>query len=109
MAERVTTEFAKMGRYPGPGEILNTSELPSPNTTLVRRSGNAKGGMAEAATAKRRTQTMERGGARLHPTTVLYAQNAAEASAMERHVYRVPSAVAPREFWTKRQYGQRTQ
>jgi hypothetical protein len=75
----------------------------------VKKSGNAKGGFLESATAKHRAGIMERNGASLRPTAMLYASNAASAGSTQRNVVTVPSAIGNRDFWTKRQYGQNQQ
>src|SRR4051794_16746242 len=62
------------------------------------------GGMLEAATATHRRGIQERMGAQFAPTAVLYKQNAAEASATQRNVRIVPSAVGNRDFYLRRQY-----
>lgn len=105
MADSVTTEFTKMGQYPSGGQFVNVSGAPSPNTIRVKKGGGGTG-MLEAATAKHRANIHERLGAKLHPTATLYEANAAEASAVGRQTYRVPSRVGLGDFYTKRKYGQ---
>lgn len=82
--------------------VVNSSGAPSRNTKPVRRK-NATGGMLDAATANHRSGIQERMGAQLHPTAVLYAANAAEASNVQRNTRIVPSAVGYKDnFWAKR-------
>jgi hypothetical protein len=72
----------------------------------VPKKGNAKGGFLESATAKHRPSILERQGASLRPTAILYQANAAEAGAVQRNVVTVPSAIGNRDFYLRRQYGQ---
>jgi hypothetical protein len=72
----------------------------------VPKKNQAKGGFLEAATATHRPSIMERNGASLHPTAVLYQANAAEAGVVQRNVVTVPSALGNRDFYLRRQYRQ---
>jgi hypothetical protein len=72
----------------------------------VPKKNQAKGGFLESATAAHRPNILERNGASLHPTAVLYEANAACANDVQRNTVTVPSAVGNRDFWLKRQYGQ---
>jgi hypothetical protein len=72
----------------------------------VPKKGNAKGGFLESATAKHRPNVLERNGASLRPTAILYAANAAEAGVVQRNVVTVPSAMGNRDFYLRRQYRQ---
>ncbi len=72
----------------------------------VKKSGQAKGGFLEAATATHRANIQERNGASLHPTAILYKANAAESDLVQRNVQTVPSAVGNRDFYLRRQYRQ---
>jgi hypothetical protein len=49
---------------------------------------------------------MERNGASLRPTAILYQANAAESGVVQRNVVTVPSAVGNRDFYLRRQYRQ---
>lgn len=109
MADKVTTQFGKVGENMG-HDFIDLTSIPSRNTTPRPRGhgGTVTGpvGMLGPVTAKVRPTIPERLGAKLHPTAVLYQQNAAEASAVTRNVRKVPSAVGNRDFYLKRQYGQ---
>ncbi|MER5754337.1 hypothetical protein [Streptomyces sp. NPDC002088] len=72
----------------------------------VAKKGNAKGGFLESATATHRPGVLERHGATLRPTAVLYAANAASAGDVQRNVVTVPSAIGNRDFYLRRQYRQ---
>lgn len=72
----------------------------------VKKSGEAKGGFLEAATATHRANIQERMGATLHPTATLYAANAAAANDVQRNTVNMPSAIGNRDFAKRRQYGQ---
>lgn len=106
MADKTQTSFPKMGDDGIPNSVVNISGQRSKYTTPVPKTGNAKGGSGEPATASHRTGKLERLGAKGAPQATLYKQNAAEASATQRNVRTVPSAVGNRDFYSKRQYGQ---
>lgn len=72
----------------------------------TKKSGNAKGGMLEAATAAHRAGIQEREGASYAPRAILYAANAPEAAQTQRNVVTVPSAAGNRDFYLNRRYGQ---
>uniref|UniRef100_A0AAU3I9C4 Uncharacterized protein n=1 Tax=Streptomyces sp. NBC_01393 TaxID=2903851 RepID=A0AAU3I9C4_9ACTN len=72
----------------------------------VPKKNQAKGGFLESATASHRPAILERNGASLRPTAVLYQANAAEAGVVQRNVVTVPSAVGNRDFYLRRQYRQ---
>jgi hypothetical protein len=72
----------------------------------VPKKNQSKGGFLESATASHRPNIMERNGASLRPTAILYQANAAEAGAIQRNVVTVPSAVGNRDFYLRRQYRQ---
>jgi hypothetical protein len=74
----------------------------------VPKKNQAKGGFLESATASHRPSIMERNGASLRPSAVLYQANAAEAGLVQRNVVTVPSAVGNRDFYLRRQYRQST-
>lgn len=104
MADKTTTSFGKVGDSFAKSAV-NQSGAPSRNTKPVKRKG-ASGGALEAATATHKKNIPERLGAKQHPTATLYKQNAAEASATQRNVRTVPSAIGNRDFYNKRQFGQ---
>lgn len=85
--------------------VQNLSGAPSKNTKPVKKTGNAKGGFLEAATAKHRPGILERNGASLHPTATLYQANAAAAHDVQRNVRIVPSRTGYGDFWAGRSYG----
>lgn len=72
----------------------------------VKKTGEAKGGFLEAATASHKANIQERMGASLHPTATLYAANAAAANDVQRNTVTVPSAIGNRDFYLRRQYRQ---
>lgn len=72
----------------------------------VPRTGEAKGGFLEAATATHRANIQEKLGAKLHPQTTLYKANSAEANDVQRNTRMMPSAIGNRDFYARRQYGQ---
>jgi hypothetical protein len=72
----------------------------------VPKKNQSKGGFLEAATASHRPNILERNGASLRPTAVLYQANAAEAGLVQRNTVVVPSAVGNRDFYLRRQYRQ---
>ena len=104
MADKTTTSFEKVGENYAKN-ASNLSGAPSKNTIPVKKKGSA-GGALEAATAAHKKNIPERLGAKLHPTAVLYKQNAAEANDTQKNVRTVPSAIGNRDFYNKRQYGQ---
>lgn len=92
--------------------VSNATQFSSPSgapskQTKLRRKGAAGGtGFKAAATAAHRTRIQERMGARLHPTAVLYEQNAAAASEVQRNTRIVPSVAGQSaNFWAKRAGG----
>jgi hypothetical protein len=72
----------------------------------VPKKNQSKGGFLESATASHRPNIMERNGASLRPTAILYQANAAESGVVQRNVVTVPSAVGNRDFYLRRQYRQ---
>jgi len=84
------------------------SQSAAPQKGILRPRGGSKGGMLEGATASHKANVQERLGAKLAPQATLYAPNAAEASATQRNVVTVPSAIGNRDFYLRRQYGQGT-
>ena len=89
----------------------SASTLTNPSKPLkgmaVKKTGQEKGGFLEAATAAHRVNIQERLGAKLHPSTVLYKANAAEAGQVQRNVRLMPSAMGNRDFnGERRQFGQ---
>jgi hypothetical protein len=72
----------------------------------VPKKNQAKGGFLEAATAAHRPNILERNGASLHPTAVLYQANAAEAGLVQRNTVNVPAAMGNRDFYLRRSYNQ---
>jgi hypothetical protein len=72
----------------------------------VPKKNQSKGGFLESATASHRPNILERNGASLRPTAILYQANAAESGAIQRNVVTVPSAVGNRDFYLRRQYRQ---
>lgn len=110
MAKKMAPNRAS-GDFPTVGTSVarSVSARPALRGTAVPKTGNSKGGFAEAATAKHRANIQERLGAKLRPTAVLYAVNAAAANDTYRNVRYVPSAIGNRDFWNKRAYGQNQQ
>jgi hypothetical protein len=109
VADKTTTTFNKVGTGMG-SDFVDLTSIPSRNTTARPRGGGSTTtgpvGMIGPATARVRPTIPERLGAQLHPTAVLYRQNAAEAGMTQRNVRLVPSAVGNRDFYLRRQYGQ---
>lgn len=99
-----TGSFPTVGKNVAAHAVTRTPTI-AKGGGLVRKK-NSKGGALESATASHRAGIQEKLGAQLHPTATLYKQNAAEASATQRNVRTVPSAVGNRDFWYKRAYGQ---
>lgn len=90
--------FATQGKIAAP---VNASAAPSANTSPVAKHGGV-GGMLDGATANHRQGVMEPHGASFKISATLYKQNAAEASATQRNVRLVPSAIGNRDFWASR-------
>lgn len=104
MADKTTTKFPKMGN--DASVVNNVSGAPSSNTHPIVKSGNAKGGSQEQATASIRSHVLERNGFKGAPQmNHVYAQ-APEVANTGRNVRIVQSAVGNRDFYNKRQYGQ---
>lgn len=103
MADKTTTNFPTMGtenaypRLPGLG---------SDKTTLVPKSGNAKGGSSEPATASNRGGVLERNGFMGAPQVRHSYPNAPEAAQTMRNVRIVRPSIGRSQFYDKRQYGQ---
>ncbi|WP_188187570.1 hypothetical protein [Nonomuraea sp. SYSU D8015] len=105
MGDKTTTKFPTMGTEAA--NVRNVSGAPSSYTKPVRKSGNAKGGMIEAALSEGvRRQTHERHGATYAPRAQMVVGNDPAESANLRNTRIVRSAVGNRDFWAKRQYGQ---
>lgn len=85
--------------------VVNQSGAPSKNTKSVPKKTQGRGASPTGAKANRQG-VQERLGAKLAPQATLYAQNAAEASATQRNVVTVQSAIGNRDFYLRRQYGQ---
>lgn len=96
------------GKFPTMGTEAASAGSAPVLSGVLRPKGNTQAG-AEGASANHRAATQERLGFKGAPQTTLYAQNAAEASATQRNVRLVPSAIGNRDFYNKRQYGQNTQ
>lgn len=95
---------APQSAFPTQGQIaapVNASAAPSANT-VARPKGGASGGMLDGATASHRQGVLAPHGAAFKITTALYKQNAAEASATQRNVRIVPSAIGNRDFYAAR-------
>lgn len=95
---------APKSAFPTQGQVaapVNASGAPSAHTTPVAKGGSA-GGMLDGATANHRQGVLEPHGASFKITATLYKQNAAEASATQRNVRTVPSAIGNRDFWASR-------
>jgi hypothetical protein len=95
---------APKSAFPTQGQIaapVNASGAPSGNTSL-RPKGGAAGGMLDGATANHRQGTYEPHGAAFKIKATLYAPNAAEASATQRNLRIVPSAIGNRDFYAAR-------
>lgn len=84
----------------------NVSARPVLKGKQVKKTGEQKGGMIEAATATHRANVAEKLGATGHPTATLYAQNAASASATLRNTYVVPSRAGNGDFYLRDRYQQ---
>lgn len=96
---------APQSAFPTQGQVaapVNASAAPSANTTVVAKKGSS-GGMLDGATANHRQGVMEPHGAAFKIKATLYKQNAAEASATQRNVRIVPSAIGNRDFWASRE------
>lgn len=100
------TSPAKMGEemaYP------NSVAAQSPNVKYAPR-GQSKGGSIQPGKgAPGRNNIQERLGAKYAPQMTLYVPNAAASSQVGRNVRTVQSAIGNRDFFFKRQYGQRMQ
>lgn len=103
MADKTTTKFPTMGTEAA--TVTNVSGT-TVSGTLVPKSGNAKGGAGEPATANARSGSIERNGFKGAPQVNHVYANAPEASQTFRNVRLVPSAVGNRDFYARRQYGQ---
>ena len=103
-ADKINTgSFPTVGT--GLAAPVNASGAPSRNTTLAAKHG-ASGGMLEGATANHRAAVLnEPNGPQHRITATLYAPNAAEATATQRNVRIVPSALGNRDFWDRRNNG----
>lgn len=101
--DKTTTHFATMGIALAT-QFLNQSGAPSSYTKPVRKTGEAKGGAAPAATANHRKGMEERLGAKLAPQAAICYPNSPEpASAVQRNTLRVPSASGWTDnFWDRR-------
>jgi hypothetical protein len=102
--DKTVTTFEKMGK-----NIGASVKAAKPERGRSVKRGNASGGFLEAATANHHANIQESLGAKLHPTAILYKQNAAEAGATQRNVTIVPSKAGLGDFYLKRQYGQKLQ
>lgn len=96
-----TTSPAKMGE-----EMAHPQANSAQSPNLKYRPRNNSKSDAPVGTKANRVGHQERLGAKYAPQMPLYAQNAAEASATQRNVRVVPSAVGNRDFYLRRQYGQ---
>lgn len=98
--EKTTTSFPKMGTSAAQG--IRSAQVVKGKS--VKKTGNSKGGMLEGATASHRANIQERLGAKLAPSAVLYAPNAAESSLTQRNVYTVPSRAGTGDFYLRKSY-----
>lgn len=94
----MTSTEAGTGSFPTMGTSaaqLARTGRPERGRLRPKGGGGKQGNALQGPTGHRRA-SFEHMGASLHPTATLYAQNAAEASQMERHVVTMPS----RGSWT---------
>lgn len=103
MADKTTTNFAKMGT--SQSRANNVSGAPSPHTKPVRKKSTVSA-KPEAATAAHRQGQLESLGFKGAPQTTMSYPTAPEASQTLRRVRIVPSSLGNRDFYLKRQYGQ---
>lgn len=107
MAKRLAptvTSPAKMGE-----EMAHPRAVAAQSPNVKNRPrGGSKSDAPVGGTGIRKGH-QERLGAKFAPQMPLYEQNAAAASETLRNVRVVPSAVGNRDFYLKRQYGQRLQ
>lgn len=86
-------------------QASNVSGAPSTKTTLVPKTGNAKGG-SDPATATHRENVMERNGFKGAPQVNHSYPQAPEASQTQRNVRIFAPAIGNRDFYSRRQFGQ---
>lgn len=100
-AAKTTTTFPKVGN--NIAATVGSSQSVKPQRgTLVRKTGNAKGGMLEPATARNRAQVQERLGFKGAPQTKTSYMTAQEAALTQRNTLIVRSAVGNRDFYDAR-------
>jgi hypothetical protein len=103
--DKTVTSFPTMGT--SAAHAVNVSGKPSRYTKAVKKTGNAKGGMIEAAlTEGVRRQVHERMGATYAPTTQIVVQQDPAAGANLRNTKIVPSRAGVGDFYLRRRYGQ---
>lgn len=95
------SKFPTMGTEPANASVAGVHE-----GTLVPKSGNAKGGSGDPATAVVRPHSNERLGFKGAPQMTMSYPQAPEATQTFRNVRLYRSAVGNRDFYDRRQYGQ---
>ena len=108
MAKNESAQFPKVGEDVA-SHVMNLSGQRSPYTTTVGKKTMGRGSSPTGRYAKRGSSLIhEAHGPCFHIKATLYAQNAAAASDVERHVKIVPSRISHPDagFWSSRQYAQ---
>jgi hypothetical protein len=103
--DKTVTSFPTMGTE---AASLQQRHAKPERGKAVPKTGNAKGGMLEGATATHKANIAEVQGAKLAPQIAHVYPNAPEASATQKNTVIVPSALGNRDFYLRRQYGQGT-
>lgn len=99
----MTSQFPAMGEFPLTDSIVNVSGDRSPYTKTVARKGPSGDSESEPAAVRGQiSMDGEHNGPTFRPVTMLYQQNAAEASAIGRGMRTVPSSLGNRDFWDDR-------
>lgn len=107
MADKITTEFPKMGDSGIPDSVVNMSGDRSAYTKLVGRKTEGRGASPTGVKKNRgRSMIHEANGPKGIPVATLYKPNAAQASDTQRNTKIMKPAMGDRDFWAKRQYGQ---
>lgn len=103
-----TTHFEKMGESLVQN-VVNLSSERSPYTTTVPRKTQGRGASPTGVKKNKGAyQIREAHGPQFHISATLYAANAAEASTTQRNTRVMRAAVGDRDFWSARQFGQKT-
>jgi hypothetical protein len=110
MSEYGSSDFPVMGESVAQ-HIMNMSRKRSPYTTAVKKKTQGRGASPTGRTGGVKSHALihEANGPACTVKATLYKQNAAEASTVLRNTKMMPSAVGNRDFWVKRQYGQKLQ